>query len=137
MAEILADSNFVYALLYPRDREHRVASAYFEALGEQVLLPTVTLSEIAFLASRVGGNDAVIEVMRAVQYEFSLVDLSSSDYTRALEILSKYHDTRIDFVDACVMALAERLRISRILTFDRRDFGLFRPAHVDHFELLP
>jgi len=35
------------------------------------------------------------------------------------------------------MALAERLKIARILTFDRRDFGLYRPAHCDRFDLLP
>jgi hypothetical protein len=59
------------------------------------------------------------------------------DYNRAVDILEKYHDTRIDFVDACIMALAERLQLKRILTFDHRDFGIFRPAHIERFELLP
>ena len=56
---------------------------------------------------------------------------------RAADILEKYADSRIDFVDASVAAVAERMRISHILTLDRRDFQILRPTHVDHFELLP
>jgi predicted nucleic acid-binding protein len=66
-----------------------------------------------------------------------VVDLVDPDFERALAILDKYADSRIDFVDACIMALAERLNVTRVLTFDRRDFGLYRPTHCDHFELLP
>ena len=66
-----------------------------------------------------------------------LVDLTDQDYSRTAEILRKYHDTRIDFVDACIMALAERLNVENILTFDRRDFSLYRPAHCEQFRILP
>jgi predicted nucleic acid-binding protein len=103
-----------------------------------VLIPAVTLSELAFLADRAGGTRAVIMSMRALrQSAMEVTDPQDPDYERALAILEKYHDSRIDFVDACIMALAERLNVTRILTFDRRDFGLYRPAHCPHFELLP
>jgi uncharacterized protein len=51
--------------------------------------------------------------------------------------LAKYADSRIDFVDASVMAVAERYGITKILTLDRRDFRLLRPQHCQAFELLP
>ena len=35
------------------------------------------------------------------------------------------------------MAIAERLNITRIATFDRRDFSIFQPSHCDYLELLP
>jgi predicted nucleic acid-binding protein len=41
------------------------------------------------------------------------------------------------FVDATVVAIAERLKIQRILTTDCRDFSLVRPRHCKEFELLP
>lgn len=34
-------------------------------------------------------------------------------------------------------AVAERLKITHILTLDRRDFHIVRPAHSPHFEILP
>jgi hypothetical protein len=35
------------------------------------------------------------------------------------------------------MALSERLQITQVCTFDRRDFSIFRPTHYDYLELLP
>ena len=46
---------------------------------------------------------------------------------RVAEILDEYLDSRIDFVDASVMAVAERYGSTKILTLDQRDFRLYRP----------
>lgn len=48
-----------------------------------------------------------------------------------------YGDVAFYIVDCCIMAIAERLGVTRIATFDRRDFSIFRPQHCDFFELLP
>jgi uncharacterized protein len=61
----------------------------------------------------------------------------NEDILRIAEILDRYADSRIDFVDASVMAVAERLNIVTVLTLDRRDFSLFRPRHCDGFVLIP
>jgi predicted nucleic acid-binding protein len=53
------------------------------------------------------------------------------------EILDQYADARIDFGDATIVALAERLGITRILTTDQRHFRLFRPRHCTALEILP
>jgi len=63
--------------------------------------------------------------------------LTEEDLLRTAEILEVYQDSRIDFVDASVMAIAERLEIVKILTLDRRDFQLFRPRHCQFFQILP
>jgi predicted nucleic acid-binding protein len=41
------------------------------------------------------------------------------------------------FVDCCILAIAERLNITRICTFDRRDFQTFATTHRERLELLP
>jgi len=56
---------------------------------------------------------------------------------RSAEILRLYADANLDFVDALIVATAERLNITRVLTLDRRDFQLIRPKHCVSFELLP
>jgi len=48
-----------------------------------------------------------------------------------------YADAGFDFVDCCIMALAERLQITPIYTFDHRDFAIFRRQHCPYLELLP
>ncbi|MGV0028152.1 PIN domain-containing protein [Phormidesmis priestleyi] len=63
--------------------------------------------------------------------------LTEQDVIRVAAILDQYADSRIDFVDATVMAIAERYRSQIILTLDQRDFRMFRPQHCESFILLP
>jgi len=53
------------------------------------------------------------------------------------QVLEKYADSQLDFVDAVIFAIAERLNITRVLPLDRRDFSIIRPKHCDYFEILP
>jgi predicted nucleic acid-binding protein len=43
----------------------------------------------------------------------------------------------IGFVDATLVAIAERLKLTTIATTDRRHFSRIQPAHVRAFTLLP
>ena len=65
----------------------------------------------------------------AQRYSFIPIDvaLTEQDVISVAEILDEYADSRIDFVDASIMAIAERYEIKKILTLDQRDFRLYRP----------
>jgi hypothetical protein len=43
----------------------------------------------------------------------------------------------LGLVDASVVALAERLKLRKLATTDRRHFSTVRPTHVPHLELVP
>jgi len=66
-----------------------------------------------------------------------LVEVMREDCLRAAELLRIYVEARIGFVDASLVAVAERLKIRRVLTVDRRHFDMIRPRHCDGFEILP
>ena len=63
--------------------------------------------------------------------------MMQEDLSRIYEIAQQYADSRFDVVDCCIMAMAERLQIAKIATFDKRDFRIVRPGHTDYFEILP
>jgi predicted nucleic acid-binding protein len=69
--------------------------------------------------------------------ELALKRTTDEDLSRTVEILTKYADSRIDFVNWVIAAMAERLKIETILTVDRRHLQLFRPRHCLHFHILP
>jgi predicted nucleic acid-binding protein len=69
--------------------------------------------------------------------QWHIENLSKADLYRAHQLLEQYADATLDFVDATIVAMAERLNISLVLTLDRRDFGMIRPRHVEHFTILP
>ena len=46
-------------------------------------------------------------------------------------------DLGLGFVDASIIAVAERFTVTTVATLNRRDFAVVRPAHRDAFELVP
>lgn len=60
-----------------------------------------------------------------------------SDFKRIVEILTKYKEMNIGFVDASVVAIAERMKIKKLFTTDRRHFSKIKPVHCNYFDLLP
>lgn len=133
----VADTGFVVALLNRTDNRHRDVTAVYTQ-QQQILLPQTVLAEVAYLLGRNVGVTTVVALLQGLSISrFCLVALTEQDVVRVAEILAQYIDTRIDFVDASVMAVAERYLSTKILTLDQRDFRLFRPRHCDSFEIMP
>lgn len=76
--------------------------------------------------------------MRAIaDGEFVIESLEPADISRAETLVRKYADLDLGFVDASVIATAERLDVTELLTTDRRHFSAVRPQHVGAFRLSP
>jgi predicted nucleic acid-binding protein len=68
---------------------------------------------------------------------YTVQALTAEDYRRVRELCEQYLDSDIGFVDASVVAIAERLNEDKIATLDHRHFSIIRPRHVNAFRLLP
>lgn len=66
-----------------------------------------------------------------------LLTLDGRDMSRARDSMKKYKDLPMDLADAALVAVAERGKIRRIFTLDRRDFEIYRPAKLGRFIILP
>ncbi len=138
LSKILVDSSFLYALYNLDDPYHEEAYAVAELYNGQFVIPYVVLTEVAYLFRRTGDVSAVIQFLDVLikggyQYE----NVSVDDLIRARNIMAQYVDSKLDFVDCCIMALSERLKITQVCTFDRRNFSIFRPKHIRYLDLLP
>ena len=69
--------------------------------------------------------------------DIQIEPLTAIDLESVNQVLKQYADSQLDFVDAVIVAIAERLNITRVLTLDRRDFSTMHPKHCDYFEILP
>ena len=135
--QILVDSSFLIALYNKDDPLHKraIAGIDFEA---DILVPQVALVEVTYLVSQRTGVPASIRLLtNLIETQVPLLPLELVDVIRSRDVMATYADNRFDFVDCCIMALAERLKVTKIYTFDRRDFSVFRPVHCDYLELLP
>jgi len=74
---------------------------------------------------------------RVYKSGFVITNLIDTDFNQIFQIMRQYSSATFDFTDVAIMTLAERLNITQIYTFDRRDFSIFRPTHCEYLELLP
>jgi predicted nucleic acid-binding protein len=134
----LLDTSFLYAFLNRKEQDHERVLAVAQTIHEPVILPVPAITEVAYLLLRDVNSDAVANFIASLATtDFVLESPQTEDYTRASEVIRRYGDGHVDFVDAIIVALAERLSITRILTLDVRHFAVFRPSHCEAFELLP
>ncbi len=96
------------------------------------------VAETAWLVeSRLGPVAESRFLAMATSDRFTIVDLNAADYDRTRVLIEAYADLGLGFVDASIVAVAERLGLTTIATLNARDFTVVRPAHCDAFELLP
>ncbi len=105
-----------------------------------VIVPGLVLAEVDYFLrdERQAMRKLVAEIFDpATRYEYEVP--LPSDIARALELDAKFEGLGLGLVDGTVAAVAERRRIHRVLTTDRRDFGTIRvgPRLARALELLP
>ena len=125
----IADTSFIIAVVRTRDTKHEICVEVFKQYRE-IIMPQSVLAEVGYLLTQGEGNEGMARFLRIIpKSKYRLETLQEIDFARTAEILDTYADTRVDFVDATVAAVAERLTITHILTLDRRDFSIIRPTH--------
>ncbi len=134
----LLDTSFLFALANSKDRNHKRVLKFAQTVNTGLVLPVSVLPEVCYLIGSRLGHDAMCHFLRQlIHSDVVLETVTLADLERSTEILNQYADARLDFVDATIVSIAERLNISCVLTLDRRDFSIIRPRHCPHFEILP
>ncbi len=135
---LIIDSSFLVALYDGSEVHHQRTYEFAADNLETMLIPDIVLPEVSYLLRRNLGYANSLNFLDFFENRFvRLLPVFLDDLARVAAISEHYEDARLDLVDCCIMAMAERLNITRIATFDRRDFSIFQPLHCDFLELLP
>lgn len=135
---ILVDTSFLFALVNQNDRSHVACADLARSIQGALIVPVTVLPEITYLAQERLGHRSMRQLAQQLASPtWTLENLMQEDLGRAGAVLERYSDSSLDFVDATIVAIAERLNIRRILTLDRRHFMMIRPRHCAAFEVLP
>ena len=135
---ILADTGALYALIDASDVWHRRVTTWWSVQPRDVVVPVTVLPEVTYLlATRIGAAAETAFVRAVADDEFTIESLERDDVDRAAALMAQYGDFPLGFVDATIVAMAERLGTRDVLTTDRRHFGTVRPRHARHLTLLP
>jgi predicted nucleic acid-binding protein len=135
---LILDTGPLYASLDRRDRDHARCRRLIEEASEALVIPGPVLPEVDYLVSERMGPAPMIALLRDLEAgAYVVADLLPEDYPRVREIMDRYADADVGFVDASVLAVAERLDEPKLATLDRRHFAIMKPRHVQAMELLP
>ena len=128
-AALIADTGGLLRALAKRPDGRLSWPAYASVLRQAsvVVVPALVLAEVDYFLR--GEREAMRKLVGELfdpttTYEFEVT--SPSDIVRALQIDAKFSELELGLVDGLVAAVAERRRIYRVLTIDRRDFSVLR-----------
>ena len=132
---ILVDTGPLVALIHKDDNEHRICKDTFLTFSEPLgtVWPVVTEALYLLNFSWEAQND-FWEIIQAAAVE--ILPLGTDD-ARMRELMRKYHDLPMDLADAALVRVAERERLRRIFTLDRRDFQIYPPSRIGRFAIFP
>jgi hypothetical protein len=136
---ILIDTSVLFAYLSFKDSNHSRAESFIDQLPESVVAIVITpvLHELFHIVTARTNYNQAMQAFVDMSTAFRVLPLTSDDFPRMQAIMRRYEDNRFDFVDVAIMAVAERLGITEVATFDRRDFSVYRPSPTGFFTLLP
>lgn len=135
---VIADTGPIYALVDSSDSWHERVASWWGSGRRRVILSVAILPEVCYLLQTRIGTSAEEAFVRALaDNEFIIEHLEDQDFSRIADLTHAYRDLPLGFVDASIVALAERLGTREILTTDRRHFGVVRPRHAKALTLLP
>ena len=133
---ILVDTGPLVALIHEDDNEHRICKDTFLTFSEPLGTVWPVLTEALYLLNfSWEAQNALWEMIQAGAVE--ILPLGTDDVDRMRELMRKYRDLPMDLADAALVRVAERERLRRIFTLDRRDFQIYRPSRIGRFAISP
>jgi len=134
VSAVLVDAGALIALLDRSDQHHEAAASSIATLTDTLLTVMPAVTEAMHLLSRIPrGQDALFDLIE--DEAVSLADLGEPDFRRMKALMRKYRSLPMDFADAALVRVAERERLTRILTFDRH-FEIYALPGRARFKIL-
>ena len=134
---LVVDTSVLVAAANRRESHHEACAELLRA-EIRPFVPAPVVTETCIMLNRRIGPEyeaRFLEMLHRGAFEIEHLDMTG--YRRAAELVATYVDLRLGFVDAAVIAVAERLGTTRIATLNHRDFTVVRPAHAESLTLLP
>jgi len=135
---LICETGPLYAAIDRNDNAHAVCAALLGDVEEPLIVPAPVIVELDWLiASRL--KSTAFDAFLASIEDRSIVvqELERDDYARVRQLCRHYADLPLGFVDAAVVAVAERFGERKLASLDRRHLGVVRPRHARGFVLLP
>ena len=134
MKKILIDSGPLVALFDASDQYHQSSLEFLKYNQYPLVTTLASITEVLFLLDFSRNAQAYfLEWIYRGAVEIYPLELAA--IKRIKQLMLKYSDLPMDFADACLVYLAEKLKMDTILTIDR-DFSIYRIRGRRKFKII-
>jgi predicted nucleic acid-binding protein len=127
VVDTLIDAGPLLATINRNDNWHAESAALLRRLDCPFYTTLAVLTEAMHLLGRHSGAPGQAALWRLLLRGDLIVEHPTQhDLGRMADLMSRYVDRPMDFADASLVAVAERLGLDRIVTLDRTDFSIYR-----------
>jgi len=113
------------ALIDRSESKHNICVQWLKGYSGKLYSSEAVLTEVLYLLNfSIKAQTAAIDfVLNSV---VEIIPSSVESLKKAKNLINKYSDLPMDFADATIVCIAMDTRIQNIITFDQKDFSIYR-----------
>ena len=124
MNKILIDSGPLIALFDRSDKYHQASTEFIKKNRSELITTLASITEVLHLLDF--SRNAQVDFLSWVDAGAVTVEpITTDDFQRIRGLIVKYSDLPMDFADACLVFLGEKMNVSKVATIDR-DFDVYK-----------
>jgi hypothetical protein len=124
------------ALIDRSETRHAECVQWLKNFSGKLYSTEAVLTEVLYLlnfstTAQCAALDFVLESV------VEIVPASTMSLKKTKNLMKKYADLPMDFADATIVCLATETRMQNVVTFDRKDFTIYRLPKNQSFTIMP
>jgi uncharacterized protein len=124
------------ALIDKSESKHLICVEWFKHFSGRLYSTEAVLTEVLYLLGF--SIDAQIAAIDFILKDVAiLIPADKESLARSRQLMMKYFDFPMDYADATLVCLAESTGIRNVVTFDRKDFSVYRLSRNRPFMFFP
>jgi predicted nucleic acid-binding protein len=133
---VMMDTGPWVALIDRSEERHKECVEWLNDFRGNILSSEAVLTEVLYLLNfSPRAQSAAIDFV--LKGAIILVPSSVESLKGVKRLMQKYKDIPMDYADATLVSIAEDLSLTHVVTFDVKDFGIYRLFRKQPFVILP
>ncbi len=134
--QVIMDTGPWVALIDRSEARHKKCIEWLRQFEGYIFSSEAVLTEVLYLLNfSLRAQSAAIDFV--LNGAILLVPSSLESLKRVKRLMEKYKDIPMDYADATLVSIAEDLSIPHVVSFDAKDFGIYRMSSKQPFVVLP
>ncbi len=124
------------ALIDRSETRHAECVQWLKNFSGRLYSTEAVLTEVLYLLNfSITAQCAALDfVLKSV---IEMVPSSTESLKTTKSLMKKYADLPMDYADATIVCLATETRIQNVITFDRKDFAIYKLPKKQSFTIMP